>query len=247
MQGKQHICLQLEKSVFELDLEYKVTMLIGDSGTGKTTVSRSADVNHGVLLPLTIPMFDTLSTDTMLSICADNICYVDENVITYCYAPGNHVMFEKLDAIIRKSTGYFILVARDPVKNITYSYESIYVRTKDNMIFKKYPKFTKDRLKDFDVIVTEDSAGMFDIVKTWGYPTESLHGASNISKALKQLDASKRYLFILDGDACGQYMNYLNYYNSCIQFWLPPCFEYLLLNTSMFVCCEPPPSPVTIS
>ena len=93
MQGKHHICLQIEKSVFELDLEYKVTLIIGDSGTGKTTMSRSADKDPKVLLPVTIPLIAGADTSLFVSLCDNRICYFDEDTITYCYAKGNYDVY----------------------------------------------------------------------------------------------------------------------------------------------------------
>jgi len=151
----KHIC-------FKFDLERNVTIITGDSGTGKTKLVNmvkaysSEGKNSGVILKCNCPCYvlEGINWEAQLEKISESVVFVD----------GGSKFISSADfaRIIRDTDNYYVLVTREPLPQIAYSISSIKKITKNG----RNPKIEKiyDNVgvkditkKDYDVIVVEDS------------------------------------------------------------------------------------------
>lgn len=132
MTGRYTIRLNTKRVHYDLKVERKITIVSGDSGTGKTTFYRLVrDFNEngkatGISLSCDVEVKALTSTnwDKEEKVTGtyeaekDGIYVVDE----YC-----KFMFSRVfKSIVKKSSGYFILITRNSIKSLGYSLSSIY-------------------------------------------------------------------------------------------------------------------------
>lgn len=146
---------------YELELRYKLTLIIGDSATGKTTLINTineANRNKRIKIESEYPVIivnsmELLTSDIQLE--KSRVYIIDERDVDNEFA-----------RLYNKSTNsYFIIISRDAINKISYSPESICTLQKDgrnhylqyiNVIDSKY----KDDIK-IDTILTEDQGAGF--------------------------------------------------------------------------------------
>lgn len=121
MVGKYHLEVRSKKVRFILDIERKITILRGDSGTGKTTFYRyvsNQDIFH-VTCAVDVKVIST--NDSWKAVLSDNsdcIFVIDETV---------KCLYDKdFASVVNKSDNYFILITRKDFPGLSYSVKSIY-------------------------------------------------------------------------------------------------------------------------
>jgi hypothetical protein len=126
MKGKHHIIIQNRRVKFEFDIKRNITIVRGDSGTGKTTLVSMVDT------------YDRLGTDSGIDISCDKRCLtlnsskweavldsVNDSII---FIDEENTMI-KTDAFakkIRSTDNYYVIVTRESLPNLPYSVEEIY-------------------------------------------------------------------------------------------------------------------------
>lgn len=253
MKGSCHFRVKSKKMLFEFTIRRNITVIKGDSATGKTTLlhmmyeylrvgresgySVTADRNYFVYLRHEVGH----TWQEMLYPLENTVIFIEEN--------NNFVFSKEFAEFVRVSGNYFVLVNRSPLKMLPYSIHEIYeIRTdrkgvdiKESFhqlkeLYSNYPVVGNNRMK---IVVTEDSnSGNQFFTKLF---THSLVvSAGGNSKVLSEVQNFQKQdvLIIVDGAAFGAMVE------SCLEYaatragqriavWMPESFEYLVLRSGV--------------
>ena len=132
MKGKYHIVIESDNLKYEFDIKRNITVIQGDSGTGKTTLIELLGEHirrqgvGGIRMQSDVPCaVYTASEDNweyVLKGMGGKIVFFDEDYrFIYTKEFAEHVA---------KADNYFVFVTRKPLKNLPYSINEIYgIRT----------------------------------------------------------------------------------------------------------------------
>ena len=228
METKYDILIQNKRDIqFKFTIRRKFTILRGNSATGKSTLFQMvSDANSsrfsGVTISCNAPIKALYETGYKYELENEsgNIYIIDED-----FGP---LKSKEFAAIVSKSENCFILITRESLPGIPYSYKEIYeIKTSG-----KYHSFENvyteyDKFHECDHIVTEDEdAGLEYYQHLYGDKVKSSFGNSNLSK-FGQPDT----LLIGDGCAIGAFIQDLLLTKSIL--YLPESFEWLILQSGV--------------
>ncbi len=246
MKGKISFYIKNRQITFKFELERNVTILTGDSGTGKTKLINMVKnyakegKSSGIILKCDKPcvVLDDYNWDIILERTNNSIVFVEESTKFL-----NKHEFAKA---IMNTDNYYVLVTREPLSQIPYSIDSI-KRIKRNKnkpkIEKMYNKVSAKDISHFpyDLVIIEDSKSGFQFFKKaageWNVNCETANGKSNILPMLSKCKEN-RILVIADAAALGseiqELMRFKLLSKKKIDFFLPESFEWLVLKSAIF-------------
>lgn len=250
MRGKHTVVVRNRRIQFTLELERNITLIRGDSATGKTTLVgmlqdyESLGAQSGVTILCDSPckILTSIDWEERLKSMKNSIIFIDEG--------NSFVNSQAFSKAICGTSNYYVLITRENLYQLPYSVESILELRKTTSKFKRtynksYPYYKElqnvpEKLEQMDCILTEDSnAGhqMFShIAEQFSIRCDSAKGKSNLFSILEQ-SKNQRTLVIADGAAFGADMEkvyYLhNLYPGHITLYLPESFEWLLLKSGI--------------
>ena len=248
MKGMHHIVIQNKRIRFAFSIKRNITIIRGDSATGKTTLFSM------------IEEYGNLGKDSGVQIQCDKACVAIsgkywqetlENIhdsIVFVDEDSRFLKTKDFAKRIRNSNNYYVLITRENLPALPYSVEEIYgihcsgrymdTRQVYNLFYKIYSETNPGKLL-VKSLVTEDSQAGFtffsQVAMTWGICCESADGKSNILGILQKRllnKEQKETLVIADGAAFGPEMAHISQLlrgNSNIKLYLPESFEWLLL------------------
>lgn len=253
MKGSYHFRVKSKKMLFDFNIRRNITVIKGDSATGKTTLlhmmyeylrvgresgySVTADTDYYVYLRQEV---GRTWEDALYSL-KDTIIFIEEN---------NHFVFSKEFAEFVKTSGnYFVLVNRSPLRMLPYSIHEVYeiITTGKHMDIKESYHQLKELYSNYpiignhkmDTIITEDSNSGFQFFSHLFEKRTviSADGNSKILDHIQQLETGD-ILAIADGAAFGAMIeNCLEYaatrISQRISVWMPESFEYLILKSGL--------------
>ena len=249
MRGTYEVKVSNVNVSFTLELERNITILSGDSATGKTTLiemlrdfeesGRSSGVTVHCKRPCRV--LTNADWEYRLNGIRDSIVFLDE---------GNaFVKSEAFARAIQNSSNYYVIVTRESLYQLPYSVNAILkLKTtgrRGKTYVRAYPQY--DHLADpvgeisrIQEIVTEDSnAGheMFDHIATKNHIScISAQGKSNVFSQLVNRTAD-RVLVIADGAAFGSELEkiyrLMEAQPNKITLYLPESFEWLVLRSGI--------------
>lgn len=247
MKGIQKVIIQDRRMKYEFELRRNLTILRGDSATGKTTLIEMVQeyINNpesGIQLQCDKQCY-VLSGSTwqaQLGVMQDSIVFMDEG--------NTFVMSDEFARSIRETDNYYVIVTREGLPNLPYSVEEIYgIRTsgKYGGLQQTYHEFYRiygdeTPFESFvpATVITEDSNSGHQFID--GLCTKatciSANGKSNISKIVTEQGEENAVLIIADGAAFGAEMDTLmKYINShpTVKLYLPESFEWLVLKSGV--------------
>ena len=137
MKGKHKIEVRSKRIVFTIELERNITILRGDSATGKTTLVEmlSAYENYGRKSGVTIVCDKTCRVlsgalwEAQLKDIQDTIVFVDEG--------STFVSSLDFARAIQKTDNYYVLVTREDLSTLPYSVNAILELKKTTSRFKR--------------------------------------------------------------------------------------------------------------
>ena len=253
MKGMHHIVIQNKRIRFAFSIKRNITIIRGDSATGKTTLFSM------------IEEYGNLGKDSGVQIQCDKACvalsgkYWQETLenihdsIVFVDEDSRFLKTKDFAKRIRNSNNYYVLITRENLPALPYSVEEIYgihcsgrymnTRQIYNLFYKIYSETNPGKVL-IKALVTEDSQAGFtffsQVSKTRGICCESAGGKSNILGILQEklLDKEqKETLVIADGAAFGPEMAHISQLlrgNVNIKLYLPESFEWLLLYADIF-------------
>lgn len=169
MIGKYEIEVSNNRVTFFLEVKRNITIIQGDSGTGKTTLIRLlSDYNRlgassGISVKCDKECIALIPTDWKhyIESVKDKIIFLDEN--------NTFIRSKEFAKTVEGSDNYFVIIIRDSLPQLSYSIDEIYgmrenkdsqkyIKAKHvyNEIFKLYTIPKCNRVKP-DIVLTEDT------------------------------------------------------------------------------------------
>ena len=247
-----------KRALFDFTLRRNITVIKGDSATGKTTLlhmlyehlrtgresgySVSTDAAYYVYLRQEVGMH----WQEIFSRLKDTVIFIEEN--------NAFIFSQEFASFVRDSGNYFVLVTRAPLKMLPYSIHEIYeiltvgkrADIKESYhyfreMYSNYPVAENNRIA---YAITEDSNAGFQFFAHVLKDSTliSAGGNSNILSCLEQT-TSGDILAIVDGAAFGAMIESCLEYikvqaNRRIALWMPESFEYLILKSGVLTSRE---------
>jgi len=251
MTGRYNIVVQNRRLQYKFTIERNITVLRGDSATGKTTLINmiASYQQNGEASGITVSCEKTCTVLTglrwqeNLALIHDSIVFIDEG--------DKFVLSEDFARAIRDSDNYYVIATRAPLTNLPYSVDEIYgIKNSSGNRYqgtkRLYSKFynlcdTKvDSISKPDLVIVEDSnAGwqfFSDFFSRYDIPCVSAHGKSNVYRKLLSQDYSTA-LVIVDGAAFGSEIELVlslkRLKDKKLMIYLPESFEWMILKSGI--------------
>ena len=249
MKGTYKIKISNSKVSFSLELERNITIICGNSATGKTTlIGLIRDYEQlgkasGVTIQCKKPcrVLSNVDWKYRLDAIHDSIVFLDE---------GNEfVRSQDFAQAIRGTDNYYVIINRESLSQLPYSVNSILklktTSRKKVTYIRSYPEYSNlaepiEQINRVDEIITEDSNSGHDmfsrIAQDGGVSCLSAQGKSNIFSCLAN-HSGDQILVIADGAAFGAELEKIYKLQEVstgkIRLYLPESFEWLLLKSGV--------------
>ena len=250
MKGSYTIKVYNHRVTFTLEIERNITVITGNSATGKTTLIDS------------ISAYEELGSKSGVSIESKKECHVIrgknwyDNLIkikdSFVFIDEGSAFVKSKDfaKAIRESDNYYILVTRENLYQLPYSVNSILELHKTSSRFKHtynrtYPRYESiptftNELQNIDQIITEDSNSGYEmflyIASSKGIHCISAGGRNGIYEAINNIPEKKK-LVVADGAAFGSNMaavyRYVETHKNETVLYLPESFEWIILASGV--------------
>lgn len=252
MRGEFLVVASNNRVQFKLTIRRNLTILKGNSATGKTT-----------LLDL-IAAYDELGSSSGVSVRCDVPCHVlsgknwardlagYSSCIIFIDEDNAFMRSYEFAKMAKASDNYYVLVARESLHQLPYSVDEIYGLKNSNRATTKYPVYSRVYASTYriyshsnfegerpELAIVEDTNSGYEffnaLCQKSGVPCISARGKSNVYSAALHSDAS-RILVIADGAAFGPEMEavYALGRFKDIKLFLPESFEWLVLRSGLF-------------
>ncbi len=249
MIGRYELTLYNNKVYYKMTISRNITVLRGDSASGKSEFIRLLSIytgnpsSSGIVLNCK-KACSVLNEDNwklFTSSYTDRIFFIDE---------GNSFLRSKEFAdTVKGSDNYYVIVTRENLSQLPYSIDEIYglregepskkyhvAKRVYNEMYRIYSNVPKI-ISDPDVVVTEDSNSGYEFFSIL-FPGRciSSNGKGSIKRVLAQhLDQS--VLAIVDGAAFGpqmqECMEMVSTSSNTVSIYAPESFEYLILKSGI--------------
>lgn len=251
MRGQYTIDVHNNRARFKITLNRNVTILKGDSATGKSTLynmisqyemnGRSSGITLSCLCPCIV--VDKTNWRSKIQEASDSIIFIEEG--------QDFVEDQSFSKYVKGSSNYFVIITRNRLPYLTYSVDEVYglknttkTKYKNYTIYhtqlnKIYTSHIPGKIEIPECVIVEDSNSGYEffssVFEVYGVPCVSAGGNSNIYNTIMQRD-EKNILVIADGAAFGQEIERVKYLGKCknITLYLPESFEWLILKSKLF-------------
>ena len=251
MIGRVSFKISNQRNSYKFTLNRNISILRGDSGTGKTTLyDMIRDYNNlgkesGVKISGgNIVTLEGKNWEEELDKLSKAVVVIDEG--------SKFVFSKKFASKVKGCDNYFLIITRSYLSQLPYSVDEIY-RIKGTGKNKEFKRVYTDIEKFYDnpdpnrfpfrpdIIITEDSKSGYefflDTVKNTNVKCEAAGGKSNIKGLLKKYK-NFNIIIVADGAAIGceieslvkeQELSY-----GKLALFLPESFEWLILKSGIF-------------
>ena len=253
MKGSYHFRVKSKKTLFDFTIKRNITIIKGDSATGKTTllhmlyeylrVGRESGYSVSTNAEYYVYLRKEVGQDWQDALfpLKNTIIFIEEN--------NDFVFSEEFAEFVKRSGNYFVLINRASFKMLPYSIHEIYEIITDGKrndikesyhelkeLYSNYPIHQNNRIQN---VITEDSnSGYQFFSKVFeNRNVVSANGNANVIHTIQTLNKGDT-LVIADGAAFGAIIeNCLEYFhtqkNQRLSIWLPESFEYLILRSGL--------------
>ena len=251
MIGKHNIKISNQRVHFNFDVSRNITVIRGDSATGKTTlINMLLDYEEqgkqsGVTVKCDKPcrVLTAKDWEIRLENIKDSIVFIDEG--------NKFIKSTDFARAVRNSDNYYVIITRESLYNLPYSVEEIYEMhskrhsVKLGRVYNGIRRFYSDiPTKDYNIInkntiITEDSNSGYEfflhIANEKGIHCISAHGKSNLFNILAGVNES--IIVVADGAAFGSEIDRICKLQELnpgkIILYLPESFEWLILKSDV--------------
>ena len=249
MKGTHKVSIYTKRLRFDFELKRNITIIRGDSATGKTTlvdmVQEYINNEQGSPVELICDKKCRVLTGSLwreqLSAIHDSIVFIDE---------GNaFVKTDEFARTIQETDNYYVIITRESLTALPYSVEEIYgirLSGKYGTLKQSYHEFYRiygandgKSMISPETVITEDSNSGYQFFKSVsdeaGIKCISAKGKSNVFRCLKSM-GDEPVLIIADGAAFGaeidKVMHLIKLYGHAA-LYLPESFEWLILSSGI--------------
>lgn len=249
MKGRHLIEVGNRRVRYKFSLERNITILRGDSATGKTTLidlvssyQRNGE-SSGVTLKCDKPCvaLPTFNWELNLSAIHDSIVFIDEGAA--------FITSRDFARAVRDSDNYYVIATRMDLPHLPYSTKEIYkirntagnrIQGTKRLYSEFYPLHPSDlnAIARPDLVIVEDSNSGFeffrDIFERYNIPCISAGGKSNVAKEILA-SGKETVLVIADGAAFGPEIKGVVSTQKIknVIIYLPESFEWLILKSDI--------------
>ena len=249
MIGKYEIEVYNNKVHYFLTIKRNITILQGNSATGKTELIRliqeheANGISSGITLICDVKctVLTAVDWELRLSSMDSQIVFIDET--------AGFLRSRRFAELVKGSDNYFVIVSRDALSQLPYSVDEIYGlrNVSDTQKYKAYKRIYNEMYKlyhldqqgtkELEVVITEDSNAGYEYFDTlFNGLCISARGKSNVYDSIRKVQ-DKTVLVIVDGAAfgseIGKVLRYLETSNANCTLYAPESFEYLVLSSSI--------------
>lgn len=247
MKGIHELQLKNRDASFRFSLKRNITIVRGDSATGKTTLYNMAEaymrdgVRSGVQVKCDKPIvaLGEQEWETRLEHTKDSIVFIEENV--------GFTRQEAFASAVKRSDNYYVIISREDLNELPYGVDEIYEIKMSGRHHTFVPMYRSDRAhvyaggkEPFAVLLTEDSHSGLEFYQKYFEGTD-IHCETALSNSgilpwlKKHQDA--RVLIVADGAAFGAVMNrimaFQRQFPNNVTVCLPESFEWLILKSGL--------------
>ena len=249
MTGSYEVIVQNRRLQYKFTISRNITILRGDSATGKTTLIemiRAYQLNgeqSGINISCKKKCVSLEGNDwqILLNQINDSIVFIDE---------GNSFVYSQDFAeAVKNSSNYYVIAVRNNLFNLPYSITEIYgienvsgnkYQGTKRLYSRLYNLYEKNSpiAKKPELVIVEDAKSGYEFFKhvcdNFSIPCVSAMGKSKISTKVLESPADN-ILVIADGAAFGSEIEsrVLLRYSKNIGIYLPESFEWLILNSGL--------------
>lgn len=249
MKGSYRIVVSNAKLRYDFTIRRNITIVKGDSATGKTTLVEmireyyESGEGSGIELRCdkTCRVLSGRDWKVMLSAIHESIVFIDE---------GNAFLpTDEFAEAVRQSDNYYVIVTREGLPNLPYSVEEIYgvresgkyasLKKTYNEFFHIYGRSDYTRPVKPEKVIVEDSNSGYEffegLSQKGNFLVTSVGGKSNIFAELMK-NKSCNVLVIADGAAFGPEMDRVMKQvkrGTGTVLYLPESFEWLILESGI--------------
>ena len=248
MKGKHKIVVKNNRLHYEFEIKRNITIIKGDSATGKTTlinmIRQFANLGNasGIEIECDAPctVLEGNMWQMLLKNLSGNIIFIDEE--------NQFIRQQEFAELVKASDNYFVIITRENLYNLPYSVEEIYglyssgkyQNTKQiyQEMYHIYP-LNQDLSCKPDKIIVEDTNSGYEyfkaISKEKNIVCESAGGKTKIPEMIGKAGTEETCI-IADGAAIGAEMNLLSNKieeKQNVHLYLPESFEWLILNSDL--------------
>ena len=249
MKNKHHIIVETERLKYEFDIRRNITVIQGDSATGKTTLVQLLETysrygkDSGVRLQSDVPCVVFGGNVSLWKVAMetyqDSIVFIDEDY-SFIYS-------KEFADVIQDTSNYYVLITRQPLYNLPYSVKEIYgIRTTGkyhypekiyNEFYRIYEDTDEKSSKDV-IIMVEDSKSGYQFFSSICKKDAciSVDGNSNFVSKIENADKDKQVVVIADGAAFGAYVAKvmtLAKRRKDVTMYFPESFEWMILKAGI--------------
>lgn len=254
MKGSYDVKIKNRDAEFKFTITRNITVVRGDSGTGKTTLydmisaytqfGDKSGVNIACNAQCVALVHADLHTQiSQLSNISNSIVFIDEGDET--------VNKSEFASAILNSDNYYVLFIRDNLFEIPYSIEEIYeIKTSGkfhsfNKLYKqtsgyRYKEKNSGNKDNISILLTEDSGSGYQLFsefcKNKSYKCDTAKGNTKIISWVKN-HIGEKVLIVADGAAIGPFSNQLmalvHRFPDKIMVCLPESFEWMILKSGV--------------
>jgi hypothetical protein len=249
MKGKYEIIVKNARLQYKFTLERNITILRGDSATGKTTLIdmiasfQRGGKDSGVTIQSEKPCVVLTAFNWLINLSQirDSFVFIDEG--------DSFVKSTEFAAAIKETDNYYVIATRASLFNLPYSTKEIYgIKNKSGNRYQGtkrlysefYPLCNTDinTIAKPDIVIVEDSNSGYNFFKNvfeeYSIPCISAKGKNNIYRELITHKDST-VLVIADGAAFGPEIERIVTLTKAMNVivYLPESFEWIILKSGL--------------
>lgn len=250
MKGAHHIVVESARLKYEFEIHRNITILRGDSATGKTTLvellqaysqqGEESGVRVNADVPCVVYSGDSTIWNRILPAYQSSIVFIDENY--------HFIETKEFAETIRKTDNYYVLITRKDLVCLPYSIKEIYgIRTTGKYHFPQqiyhefyriYQPEEKAGLRNAILITEDKNAGFQFFSRVFGTSRcLSSDGNGNIYKKIVECrNQGVPLVIIADGAAFGAFIDKVLQaakLSGKVLLYLPESFEWMILRSGI--------------
>jgi len=248
MKGKYILELESRRVIYQLEFERKVTVIKGNSGTGKSSMIRL--VRDFLELGKDSGVRIKKNGEYPISIFTNSTNWIAElesihNGIVFCDEDVRFLYSKAFQQKLWEADCYIVIVSRSGMfEHLPFAIGSIYeLRTKQNgknYVTQMYNIYREELwVEKADCVITEDSNSGWEMMQEiFSVDVIAAGGNSNVANCLaKKIMENSMIYVVIDGAAFGGFIEKivrLSHIRNNVTVLAPESFEYVILHTNTF-------------